>query len=129
MGLQSLRAAEEAKHQPKEKFSNRSDNYTGTLKTVIKLNRDKKKGGRISSFKMTLQNSKSKGTVQEVPATEETTSKEPNEVSIVQLFQNFISVKNYAVYFMIIFRFFKSVFKYIWNLLTDYSAHLRVFEF
>ncbi|KAG5882570.1 hypothetical protein JTB14_011769 [Gonioctena quinquepunctata] len=60
LGLQSLKAAEEAKQKTKEKPSgSKSDNYTGTLKTVIKINRDKKKGGR-SSIKMTLQKHKIK---------------------------------------------------------------------
>lgn len=62
LGLQSLRAANEAKHQKikdKEKpstSSGKGDIYTGTLKTVIKIN--KKKGK--NSFKMTLQKNKSK---------------------------------------------------------------------
>ncbi|XP_076251091.1 enhanced adult sensory threshold isoform X2 [Rhynchophorus ferrugineus] len=62
LGLQSLRAANEAKHQKikdKEKPSTstgRGDIYTGTLKTVIKIN--KKKGK--NSFKMTLQKNKTK---------------------------------------------------------------------
>ncbi|KAB0799077.1 hypothetical protein PPYR_06957 [Photinus pyralis] len=54
LGLQSLKEAEEAK---KEKPS-KSD-YTGTLKTVIKLNRGEKKKGR-GSFKLTLQKHKGK---------------------------------------------------------------------
>lgn len=54
LGLQSLKAAEEAK---KDKPS-KSD-YTGTLKTVIKLNRGEKKKGR-GSFKFTLQKYKGK---------------------------------------------------------------------
>lgn len=58
LGLQSLKAAEEAKL--KEKIAPRSDIYTGTLKTVIKLNRSDKKKGR-NSLKMTLQKNKSKG--------------------------------------------------------------------
>lgn len=79
LGLQSLRAAEQAKHKPKEFFSHKTDNYTGTLKTVIKLNRDKKKGGRISSIKMTLHN-KSKPTIQETPAPEEVVNQDSKEV-------------------------------------------------
>lgn len=56
LGLQSLKAAEEAKL--KEKPVQKND-YTGTLKTVIKLNRiDKKKTG--SSLKVSLQKSKRK---------------------------------------------------------------------
>lgn len=58
LGLQSLKAAEEAKL--KEKVTLKNDNYTGTLKTVIKLNRCDKKKGR-NSLKMTLQKNKSKG--------------------------------------------------------------------
>ncbi|XP_018572639.1 uncharacterized protein LOC108912008 isoform X2 [Anoplophora glabripennis] len=58
LGLQSLRAAEEAKQKTKEKPASKSDSYTGTLKTVIKINRDKKKGR--NSFKMTLQKNKGK---------------------------------------------------------------------
>lgn len=59
LGLQSLKAAEAAKQQKsKEKVVPRTENYTGTLKTVIKINRDKKKGR--NSFKMTLQKSKGK---------------------------------------------------------------------
>lgn len=77
-----MKAAEQAKHKPKEKVFNKSDNYTGTLKTVIKLNRDKKKGGRISSIKMTLSNNKNKGTVvTDVNATDEMVSRDPKEVS------------------------------------------------
>lgn len=69
LGLQSLRAAEEAKLKQKEKSgtvavstaTSKGDGcYTGTLKTVIKLNRtENKKKGR-SSLKMTLQKNKSK---------------------------------------------------------------------
>ncbi|CAG9822994.1 unnamed protein product [Phaedon cochleariae] len=64
LGLQSLRAAEEAKQKTtKEKPASwKSDSYTGTLKTVIKINRDKKKGGK-GSIKMTLQKSKPKAVV------------------------------------------------------------------
>lgn len=71
MGLQSLRAAEEAKQKTKEKPAPKSDSYTGTLKTVIKINRDKKKGR--NSFKMTLQKNKGKATstVVEQPASDE----------------------------------------------------------
>ncbi|KAK4887113.1 hypothetical protein RN001_003384 [Aquatica leii] len=50
LGLQSLKAAEEAKLKEK----NIKNDYTGTLKTVIKLNRFEKKKGR-TSLKMTLQ--------------------------------------------------------------------------
>lgn len=57
LGLQSLRAAEEAKQKSKEKSVPKSDSYTGTLKTVIKLNRNEKKRGK-SSLKMTLQKAK-----------------------------------------------------------------------
>lgn len=53
-----MRAAEEAKQKTKEKPAPKSDSYTGTLKTVIKINRDKKKGR--NSFKMTLQKNKGK---------------------------------------------------------------------
>nr|CAI5832250.1 unnamed protein product [Callosobruchus analis] len=45
LGLQSLRAAALEKHRPKS-TNVKGDVYTGTLKTVIKINRDKKKGGR-----------------------------------------------------------------------------------
>lgn len=58
LGLQSLKAAEEAKQRLKE--TTRCDAYTGTLKTVIKLNRLEKKKGR-NSVKMTLQKSKKVG--------------------------------------------------------------------
>ncbi|KAI4462832.1 serine/arginine repetitive matrix 2 [Holotrichia oblita] len=57
LGLQSLRAAEEAKQKSKERLVPKNDNYTGTLKTVIKLNRNDKKRGK-TSLKMTLQKSK-----------------------------------------------------------------------
>lgn len=57
LGLQSLRAAEEAKQKQKEKVTIKNDNYTGTLKTVIKLNRLEKKKGR-NPVKMTLQKTK-----------------------------------------------------------------------
>lgn len=59
LGLQSLKAAEEAKRD-KQKPVIKNDEYTGTLKTVIKLNRnnDKKKGR--NPLKMTLQKSKSR---------------------------------------------------------------------
>lgn len=53
LGLQSLRAAEEAKQKQKEKVLSKGDNYTGTLKTVIKLPKFDKKKGR-SGVKMTL---------------------------------------------------------------------------
>lgn len=57
LGLQSLKAAEEAKLKEKEKGP-KSD-YTGTLKTVIKLNRCEKKKVK-NPLKMTLQKNKSK---------------------------------------------------------------------
>ncbi|CAH0560024.1 unnamed protein product [Brassicogethes aeneus] len=57
LGLQSLQAAEEAKS--KEKAPKTDGGYTGTLKTVIKINREKKKGR--NSLKMTLQKNKGKG--------------------------------------------------------------------
>lgn len=57
LGLQSLRKAEEAMQKLKEKVISKNDNYTGTLKTVIKLNRFDKKKGK-NSVKMTLQKSK-----------------------------------------------------------------------
>ncbi|KAK9875713.1 hypothetical protein WA026_009510 [Henosepilachna vigintioctopunctata] len=61
LGLQSLRAAEEAKLKEKDKAPARIENYTGTLKTVIKLNRDTgKKKGKNQPLKMTLQKNKSK---------------------------------------------------------------------
>lgn len=60
LGLQSLRAAEEAKQKSKEKLVPKNDNYTGTLKTVIKLNRNEKKRGK-NSLKMTLQKSRKSG--------------------------------------------------------------------
>lgn len=62
LGLQSWKAAEKAKTQTKgrEKPStSKGDNYTGTLKTVIKINRDNKKKGK-NSLKMTLQKNKGK---------------------------------------------------------------------
>lgn len=60
LGLQSLRAVEEAKLRESEKHKQRNDVYTGTLKTVIKLNRhmDKKKSKERNPLKMTLQKSK-----------------------------------------------------------------------
>ncbi|KRT81278.1 hypothetical protein AMK59_5876, partial [Oryctes borbonicus] len=65
LGLQSLRAAEEAKQQKsKEKLMPKNDSYTGTLKTVIKLNRNDKKRGK-NSLKMTLQKSKKGGSSKE----------------------------------------------------------------
>ncbi|CAH1962209.1 unnamed protein product [Acanthoscelides obtectus] len=45
LGLQSLRAAAQDKQKPKP-TDVKGDVYTGTLKTVIKINRDKRKGGR-----------------------------------------------------------------------------------
>ncbi|XP_060530364.1 uncharacterized protein LOC132704402 isoform X2 [Cylas formicarius] len=72
LGLQSLRAAEQAKQQRGRSASKRiekNESYTGTLKTVIKINRDKKKGR--SSFKMTLQKSKSKSDNGEQSQTDE----------------------------------------------------------
>lgn len=57
LGLQSLKAAEEAKLKQKEKFFSKGDSYTGTLKTVIKLPKFEKKKGR-SSVKMTLHKTK-----------------------------------------------------------------------
>lgn len=73
LGLQSLQAAEEAKQNQKGKEKGqKNDNYTGTLKTVIKINRDKgeKKKGR-NSLKMTLQKSKVKAGDSESGGTEE----------------------------------------------------------
>ncbi|KAL3265948.1 hypothetical protein HHI36_010136 [Cryptolaemus montrouzieri] len=61
LGLQSLKAAEEAKMKEKEKTISKVETYTGTLKTVIKLNRDNKKKGKNHPLKMTLQKNKSKG--------------------------------------------------------------------
>lgn len=71
LGLQSLKAAEEAKMKEKEKErSTRSDNnYTGTLKTVIKLNRCEKKKGK-NSLKMTLQKNRGKGSDTDTAKTE-----------------------------------------------------------
>lgn len=57
LGLQSLQAAEEARLKSKDKAEVKPT-YTGTLKTIIKLNRGDKKKGR--SMKMTLQKNKSK---------------------------------------------------------------------
>lgn len=54
LGLQSLKAAEEAK---KQKTQVKPDVYTGTLKTVIKLNRQAERKKR-NPLKMTLQKSK-----------------------------------------------------------------------
>ncbi|XP_018334796.1 uncharacterized protein MAL13P1.304 [Agrilus planipennis] len=59
LGLQSLKAAEEAKQRVKVKTNAKQD-YTGTLKTVIKLNRCEKKKNR-GTLKMTLQKTKNKG--------------------------------------------------------------------
>ncbi|CAG9763045.1 unnamed protein product [Ceutorhynchus assimilis] len=60
LGLQSLRAAKEAPQPRKKGKASTSkaaaDSYTGTLKTVIKIN---KKRGK-NSFKMTLQKNKNK---------------------------------------------------------------------
>ncbi|XP_044255471.1 uncharacterized protein LOC123005682 isoform X2 [Tribolium madens] len=56
LGLQSLKAAKEARLKSKEKTEPKSDYYTGTLKTVIKINRGEKKKGR--NMKMTLHKSK-----------------------------------------------------------------------
>lgn len=55
LGLQSLKAAEEAK----TKGRTIKNDYTGTLKTVIKLNRSDKKKGR-GAVKMTLHKNKNK---------------------------------------------------------------------
>ncbi|XP_044749946.1 uncharacterized protein LOC123310514 isoform X2 [Coccinella septempunctata] len=62
LGLRSLKAAEEARLREKEKpaSSSKADAYTGTLKTVIKLNRDTKKKGKNQPLKMTLQKNKSR---------------------------------------------------------------------
>lgn len=60
LGLQSLKAAEQAKMKEKERWTRHdSSSYTGTLKTVIKINRCEKKKGK-NSLKMTLQKNKSK---------------------------------------------------------------------
>ncbi|XP_008191771.2 uncharacterized protein east isoform X1 [Tribolium castaneum] len=56
LGLQSLKAAKEARLKSKEKAEPKSDLYTGTLKTVIKINRGEKKKGR--NMKMTLHKTK-----------------------------------------------------------------------
>ncbi|KAJ8984567.1 hypothetical protein NQ317_006029 [Molorchus minor] len=72
LGLQSLSAAEKAKQQKtKDKPAPKPDKdiYTGTLKTVIKINRDKKKGR--NSLKMTLQKNKSKSSECELGVSEE----------------------------------------------------------
>ncbi|XP_045480002.1 uncharacterized protein LOC123684682 isoform X2 [Harmonia axyridis] len=61
LGLQSLKAAEEARLREKEKPAGATKpEYTGTLKTVIKLNRDSKKKGKNHPLKMTLQKNKGK---------------------------------------------------------------------
>lgn len=74
MGLQSLRAAEQAKSKtPRGRSLKGADSYTGTLKTVIKINRDKKKGGKN---KITLQKSKTKPTEDEQVVVEEKASKD-----------------------------------------------------
>lgn len=80
LGLQSLKNAAQVK-QTQEETIERNDNYTGTLKTVIKLNRDKKKGGRIGSIKMALHGSKYKATPQEIPLADENSSKDSEDVS------------------------------------------------
>ncbi|RZC37265.1 uncharacterized protein BDFB_004147 [Asbolus verrucosus] len=59
LGLQSLKAAREARLKHKEKAELRNDYYTGTLKTVIKINRGDKKKGR-NSMKMSLYKNKNK---------------------------------------------------------------------
>lgn len=62
LGLQSLKAAAEAKvaHKSRRGMA-KTDPYTGTLKTVIKLNRSPgQKKGR-GQLKMTFQKSKGKG--------------------------------------------------------------------
>ncbi|KAJ8938586.1 hypothetical protein NQ318_013640 [Aromia moschata] len=68
-------AAEEAKQKTREKPSakNDKDNYTGTLKTVIKINRDKKKGR--NSLKMTLQKNKTKSSEGDQGISDETNYK------------------------------------------------------
>nr|CAH7745517.1 unnamed protein product [Callosobruchus chinensis] len=60
LGLQSLRAAALEKHKTKS-TNVKGDVYTGTLKTVIKINRDKKKGGR----KVVGQKSKSNKSIED----------------------------------------------------------------
>ncbi|XP_057650990.1 uncharacterized protein LOC130890741 isoform X1 [Diorhabda carinulata] len=62
LGLQRSQATEEdTKKKTKVKPSgSRGESYTGTLKTVIKLNRDKKKGGRGIVKSSSLQKTKSK---------------------------------------------------------------------
>lgn len=58
LGLRSLKAAAQAKIKEKERWTrNDSSSYTGTLKTVIKINRCEKKKGK-NSLKMTLQKNK-----------------------------------------------------------------------
>lgn len=81
MGLQSLRAIEHTKQVSDETYSSRNDTYTGTLKTVIKLNRDKKKGPRITSIKTPLQSYKNKGNSQESLVTEELSCTDYKDVS------------------------------------------------
>lgn len=72
LGLQSLKAAEAAKLKGKEKAPSKNENYTGTLKTVIKLNRLDKKKGR-NCLKMTLQKNKGKGVDSDVAGGDEET--------------------------------------------------------
>lgn len=52
MGLQRLQDAEQNRQKSKDKAVMKIDNYTGTLKTVIKINRDKKKGRKTSAHKI-----------------------------------------------------------------------------
>ncbi|KAJ8912657.1 hypothetical protein NQ315_012733 [Exocentrus adspersus] len=84
LGLQSLRAAEQAKHQKtKEKPGAKGDSYTGTLKTVIKINRDKKKGR--NSFKMTtLQKNKGKSATASTSMAATTEPNSSNEDDIMK---------------------------------------------
>ncbi|XP_063911022.1 uncharacterized protein East isoform X2 [Zophobas morio] len=59
LGLQSLKAAKEARLKSKEKSEQKCDYYQGSLKAVIKINRNDKKKGK-NTMKMTLQKNKNK---------------------------------------------------------------------
>ncbi|CAG9864416.1 unnamed protein product [Phyllotreta striolata] len=72
LGLRRSNAPEQEPVKPKPK----NDNYTGTLKTVIKINRDKKKGGK-GFVKSSMQKGKTKTLDEE--QTEETNEKASKE--------------------------------------------------
>lgn len=101
LGLQSLKAAEEAKL--KEKVTPKSDSYTGTLKTVIKLNRYDKKKGR-NSLKMTLQKNKSKGSDSDLAGGDDDMGyKIMKEVRFTISIYSYILLKTRTLFFDILF--------------------------